>query len=171
MNVKKNLVLLGMMGVGKSTLAKIAANRQKLKYIDIDTIIEKKYGMKIPQIFEKKGEAFFRKKEEDETLAALDEDKCIIALGGGAFINKTIREKILKNFLSIWLDLNLNTINKRIKWNKKRPLVIEKNSKKKINKLYSQRKSIYKLAMHRINCNNLSKEKIVKKILFIYENQ
>ena len=115
--------------------------------------------------------AYFRKKEEDETLAALDEDESIIALGGGAFLNKTIREKILKNSLSIWLDLNLNTINKRIKWNKRRPLVIEKNSKKKINKLYSQRKSIYKLAMHRINCNNLSKEKIVRKILFIYENQ
>ena len=62
--MKKNLVLLGMMGVGKSTLGKVVAKKQELKFIDTDTIIEKKHSMKIAEIFEKKGEKFFRAEEE-----------------------------------------------------------------------------------------------------------
>jgi len=66
--VKKNLVLLGMMAVGKSTLGKIVAKKQDLEFIDIDEIIENKYAMKIGEIFKKKGEKYFRKEEEKEVL-------------------------------------------------------------------------------------------------------
>ena len=167
--MKKNLILIGMMGVGKSTLGKELAKKLNLKFIDTDSVIEKKCSMKISEIFEKKGEAFFRQKEEKEAIESINTIESVIALGGGAFINKSIRNEVLKNSLSFWLDLNLKTINKRIKWTKKRPLINEKNSILKINKLYSERKNIYKLAKYKINCNNLSKEKIVKKIISIYE--
>ena len=168
--MKINLVLLGMMGVGKSTLGKIVAKKLNLKFIDTDWNIEKKHSMRINEIFEQKGEEFFRREEELEVLECLKQNKKVIALGGGAFMNKNIRNSVLKNSLSFWLDLNLKTVHKRVKWNKKRPLLKKENADKIIKKLYLERKNIYKLAKYKINCNKLSKESIVKKILLFYEN-
>jgi len=168
--VKKNLVLLGMMAVGKSTLGKIIAKKLNLKFIDTDLNIEKKCSMKIFEIFENKGEDFFRSEEEREVIESLKKNKSVIALGGGAFMNKNIRNLILKNSLSFWLDLNLKAINKRVKWNNKRPLLNQENAGEVIKKLYSKRKNIYKLAKYKINCNMLGKEEIVKKIILLYEN-
>ena len=125
--------------------------------------------MKIWEIFKNKGEKFFRLEEEKEALECLKKNKTVIALGGGAFMNSAVRNSILKNAVSMWLDINLETINRRIKWNKKRPLLDGNNNQKKINKLYSERKNIYKLANHKINCNNLNKKNIAKKIIIFYE--
>jgi shikimate kinase len=171
MIVKKNLVLLGMMAVGKSTLAKIVAKKQKLDFVDIDKNVEKKNLMKIKEIFNQKGEAFFRSEEEKEVLKSLKKNNCVIALGGGAFINKTIRENVLKNSLSIWLDINIKKLNERVKWNSKRPLLKKDNNEKFLQKIYDERKKIYKLANHKIICDRLSKEKLVKKIIEIYDKQ
>ena len=168
-NVRKNLVLLGMMGVGKTTLGKIVAKKTGLKFIDTDTNIEENCLMKISEIFKKKGEKFFRLEENKEVLKSLKKSNSVIALGGGAFMDKTIRDSILKNAVSIWLDADLKDLNKRIKWSNKRPLLNEENNQKKINKLYDERKNIYKLANHKINCDNLSKESIAKKIITFYE--
>ena len=167
--MKKNLVLLGMMSVGKSTLGKIVAKKQGLKFVDTDFNIEKKFSMKISEIFKKKGEKFFRLEENKEVLKSLKKSNSVIALGGGAFMDKTIRDSILKNAVSIWLDADLKDLNKRIKWSNKRPLLNEENNQKKINKLYDERKNIYKLANHKINCDNQSKESIAKKIITFYE--
>jgi len=167
--VRKNLVLLGMMGVGKTTLGKIVAKKTGLKFIDTDANIEENCSMEISEIFKKKGEKFFRLEENKEVLKSLKESNSVIALGGGAFIDKIIRGNVLKNTISIWLDADLKDLNKRIKWNNKRPLLNEENNQKKINKLYDERKNIYKLANHKINCNNLSKESIAKKIITFYE--
>ena len=158
------------MGVGKSTLGKIVAKKLNLKIVDTDLNIEKKFSMKIWEIFKNKGEDFFRLEEEKEILECLKKNKTVIALGGGAFMNKNIRYLILKNSLSFWLDLNLKTITKRVKWSKKRPLLNHQNTEEIIKKLYSKRKNIYKLAKYRINCNKMRKEEIVKKIIFFYEN-
>ena len=167
--MKKNLVLLGMMGVGKSTLGKIVAKKQDLQFIDTDIIIEEKCSMKISEIFKKKGEHFFRLEEEKVVLKSLKKSNCVIALGGGAFMNESIRDFILKNAVSIWLDTDLKIISKRTKWNKKRPLLNKENNQKKINELYAKRKNIYKSANYKINCNNLTKENIVNKIITFYE--
>ena len=171
--MRKNLVLLGMMAVGKSTIGKIVAKKQNLKFIDTDQNIEKKRSMKISEIFKRKGEKFFRLLEEKEVLESLKKSECVIALGGGAFMKKTVRDKILKYSVSVWLDTNLTTLNKRVKWNKKRPLLDlnEEDSQTKLNELYAERKNIYKLANYRINCNNLSKENIANKIIVFYEKQ
>jgi len=169
--VKKNLVLLGMMGVGKSTLGKIVAKKHGLKFIDTDKNIERKFSMKIKEIFKKNGEAFFRKQEEKEAIEALGERDCVIALGGGTFVNKTVRDKILKETISIWLDVSLKILNQRTKWNKKRPLLDGQNNEIQINKLYKKRQKIYKLAKYRIDCDGLSKESIIKKITDFYEKQ
>ena len=157
------------MGVGKTTIGKIVAKKQGLEFVDTDINIEKKCSMKISEIFKKKGEKFFRIEEEKEVLKSLTKNNCVIALGGGAFVNESIRNSILKNAISMWLDTDLKTLNERIKWNKKRPLLDKKNNQIKINKLYSERKNIYKLATHRIVCDNLSKEDIANKIIIFYE--
>ena len=157
------------MGVGKSTLGKIIAKKLNLEFIDTDRNIEKKCLMKIVQIFNEKGEDFFRQKEEGEVLKSLEKNNCIIALGGGAFINNVIRENILKTSISIWLDDDLEVLNKRTKNNKKRPLLNMKNSKKEINKLYNFRKDIYNLANYKIDCRKESKSSIIKKIISVYE--
>ena len=167
--MKKNLVLLGMMAVGKTTLGKIVAKKQELKFIEIDSNIETKNSMTIKEIFKKKGEKFFRMVEEKEVLKSLEESNCVIALGGGAFMNKTLRENILKNAISIWLNVDIKTLNKRVKWNQKRPLLKEENNQKKITELYDERKDIYNLAIHEIACDNLSKKSIAEKIIELYE--
>ena len=169
--MRKNLVLLGMMGVGKSTVGKIIAKKQGLEYVDTDDKIEEKCSMKISEIFKEKGEKFFRLEEEKEVLNSLKKSNCVVALGGGAFMNRTVRNNILKNAVSVWLDNDLEIINKRIKWNKKRPLLDKKNNQKKINKLYAERKNIYKLANYKIDCDNLNKENIANKIIIFYEKQ
>ena len=158
-----------MMGVGKSTMGKIVAKKQSLGFIDTDNEIEKKWSMKIAEIFEQKGEKFFRLEEEKEVLKYLKKTNCVISLGGGAFMNRTIRNNILKNTVSIWLDNNLKILNKRTKWNKKRPLLDKEKGKIVINKLYEERKNIYKLANYRINCTNLNKKNIADKIIIFYE--
>ena len=84
-----------MMGVGKSTLGKIVAKKLNLEFIDTDAKIEEKWLMEISTIFKKKGEKFFRLEEEKEVLKSLKKNNCVIALGGGAFANKTVRNLII----------------------------------------------------------------------------
>ena len=157
------------MAVGKTTLGKIVAKKQELKFIDIDASIEKKNSMTIKEIFKKKGEKFFRMEEEKEVLKSLEKNNCVIALGGGAFMNKTLRENILKNSISIWLNVDIKTLSKRVKWNQKRPLLKQESNQKKLTELYTERKDIYKLADHKIVCDKLSKANIAKKIIALYE--
>ena len=167
--MKKNLVLLGMMAVGKTTLGKIVAKKQELEFIDTDANIEKKNSMTIKEIFIKKGEKFFRTEEEKEVLKSLEKNNCVIAIGGGAFINKTLRENILNNAISIWLDIDIKILSKRAKWNQKRPLLKKENNQQKLKDLYAKRKNIYKIANHKITCDNLAKENIAKKIIALHE--
>ena len=92
--MKKNLVLIGMMGSGKSTIGKILSNKAKLNLIDIDKLIEKKTNLKISDVFKNKGKKFFRKIEEKITINSLKSSNNIIATGGGAFLNDRIRKEI-----------------------------------------------------------------------------
>ena len=94
----------------------------------------------------------------------------LIALGGGAFINKNIRDASSKNCVSFWLDLDAKTICQRIKVNMKRPLLNYNTTEHEIAKLYEARKKIYSLSDFRIDCNSKVKDKIIEEILKIYEN-
>ena len=158
-----------MMGVGKSTLAKIVAKKLDMELINIDKNIEKKNSMNIKEIFTKKGEDFFRIEEEKEVLKSLKKNNCLIDLGGGAFMNEKIRDNVLKNAISVWLDVNISTITKRVSWSQRRPLLEKGNAKKIMQELYDKRKKIYKLANHKIVCDKIEKENLAKKIITIYE--
>tara|TARA_B110000003_G_scaffold263796_1_gene287934 strand:+ start:434 stop:946 length:513 start_codon:yes stop_codon:yes gene_type:complete len=168
MKLKKNLVLLGMMGSGKSTVGRLVSKKLSQKFIDIDDIIEEESKMKINEIFKKKGENFFRNLEEKITLKQLDNCNIIISLGGGAFINDKIRKEVLKNNLSFWLNWNAYTLLNRIKKSKKRPLAFNLNDTK-LMELITNRSKIYSKAKFKINCQKLSKNEITKKIITLYE--
>ena len=125
MDSKGNIVFLGMMGSGKTSLGSLISKKLNLDFYDTDQIIEKKVGMKISKIFKIKGENFFRKVEEEITLDILKKDNVVIALGGGTFLNKNIRDKILDSHLSFWLKWNSKTIINRINKSEKRPLAFK----------------------------------------------
>ena len=168
MKSKENLVFIGMMGSGKSSIGLLVARRLKLNFIDIDNEIEKKLGTTISKTFEDKGEEYFRKVEEKITLNKLKKHSSVISLGGGAFINEKIRKEILKNHISFWLNWSDNILLKRIKNSKKRPLAI-KLSDDLIIDLIQKRSTIYSKAMFEIKCDNLTKNEVVNKIIEIYE--
>ena len=169
MNSNKNLVFLGMMGSGKSSIGNLVSKKLDLPFVDVDNLIVEDAGMSISEIFEKKGENYFRNVEEKTTLKCLKKIKNVISLGGGGFINAKIRKEILTDHFSFWLNWDDSTLIRRIKNSKKRPLVF-KATDQEIRKIIKYRSKIYSNAQFKINCNKLTKTEIVKKIIKIYES-
>ena len=169
MKSKGNIVFLGMMGSGKTSIGKLVSKKLKLNFFDTDNEIENEVGMKISKIFKEKGERYFREIEEKITSNILEKKNIVISLGGGTFINKNIREKILSKHLSFWLNWKPEILIRRIKNSSKRPIVIHSSSSE-LNNLIKKRSIIYAKALYNIDCNELTKTQVVNKILNIYEN-
>ena len=159
-----------MMGVGKSTIGSLLSKKLKMPFEDLDNKIEMRESLKIKEIFDLKGEEYFRKVEENVSLNMIKERGKIIALGGGTFVNKLVREKIKKSCFSIWLDLPPREIFDRVKKNKGRPLLMNAKSVKDVEKIYLNRKKIYALADYKLDCNLKKIEDISSEIEKIYEN-
>jgi shikimate kinase/shikimate kinase/3-dehydroquinate synthase len=168
MKSKENLVFLGMMGSGKSSIGSIISKKLNIDFIDIDEEIEKNLGMTISKIFEIKGERYFRKIEETITLKILKKSKMVISLGGGAFLNNKIKKEILDNHISFWLNWDMKSLINRIKDSKKRPVAFNATTNE-LSNLIKKRSIIYSKAMYKIDCENLSKNEVVNNILKIYE--
>ena len=168
MNLNKNIVLLGMMGSGKSTIGYLLSKNTNFIFLDVDKFIEKETNLKIHDIFQKKGENYFRDIEEKITLKLLKSKGIVISLGGGGFLNKNIRKEILKNHISFWLKWKSSTIINRISRSKKRPLAFNLNESN-LKKLINERSNIYDEAKFKINCETLTKNMIVKNIIELYE--
>ena len=158
-----------MMGVGKSTIGKKLAKKLKYNFTDLDKLIEIKEKLSINLIFKNKGEDYFREIERSIALQELKKKKSVIALGGGAYLDKSIRISAKKLSLSFWLDVNVDILIKRLSRTKKRPLLYKKNISDTIKKIYLERKKTYKEADFRIKCNLLTSNEIVDKILKLYE--
>ena len=169
MNNNKNLVLLGMMGAGKSTIGSLISKKLNIKFIDIDLAIEKETKMTISQIFEKKGEAYFRNIEKKATINTLNIKNTVIALGGGGFLNEEIRKIITSNHCSFWLNWDASILLNRIKNNKKRPIAFNSTDVELMN-LIKKRSKTYLKAQYKIDCDKSTKNQIVKKIINLYEN-
>ena len=167
--MRKNLTLTGMMGVGKSTVGKNLAKKLKYNFIDVDKLIENKEGMSINIIFKSKGESYFRKIENDTTLSVLKKNSSVISLGGGAFLNNSIRRSSKRFSVSFWLDVPTEKLIRRLSKSKQRPLLYKKNINETVKKIYFERKKIYNEADYRIKCNSLESEEIANKILNLYE--
>ena len=169
MKSKKNLVLLGMMGSGKSTIGRLISKKLNFKFFDIDKIIEKQTNMEISEIFQKKGEIFFREIEKKLSIKFLYNKNCVISLGGGAFIDHLIRKQTKSKSITFWLANDFKTTIARIRKRTNRPIAQSLNDDE-LKELIKKRSKIYSKANYKINCKDLDKNKIVEKILKIYEN-
>ena len=167
--MSKNLVLTGMMGVGKSTIGRSLAKALSYSFVDVDNLIEKKEGCSINLIFKNKNEKYFRKLENEISLNELEKKSSVISLGGGAFLDNSIRRAVKNTSISFWLDVEISEIVKRLKNSQKRPLLLDGNLNETVNKIYMKRKKSYSEADFRIKCSFLKPDVIVKKILEIYE--
>ena len=158
-----------MMGVGKSTVGKNLAQKLSYNFVDIDRTIESREGSSINLIFKNKSESYFRKLENEISLEKLKKKNTVISLGGGAFLNKSIRREVKNTSVSFWLDVDVSELIKRLKKNKKRPLLYNINLNVTVNKIYLERKKTYSEADFRIKCNFLKTNIIVNKVLKLYE--
>ena len=165
MKLNKNLILVGMMASGKSTIGRLLAKKLNLKFFDTDFIIEKKTKMRIFEIFEKKGESVFRNLEKKITLNLINKNNCVISFGGGAFINEIIRKAAKKKNTTIWLNWDLETLIDRIKKNNNKRPVASNLSNNELKDLLINRSKIYSKAKYKINCENMGKAEIVDSII------
>ena len=129
---KKNICIMGLMGSGKSIIGKDLSKYLNLKFYDTDKEIELKTKKSINEIFEEDGESYFREIEEKICIELLNQNNCVISLGGGSIINKKIRKAINQNSYSIYLQVKLNNLVNRLKSSKKRPLLNKNLNKKEI---------------------------------------
>tara|TARA_B100001029_G_C14847249_1_gene331684 strand:- start:45 stop:557 length:513 start_codon:yes stop_codon:yes gene_type:complete len=169
MKSDKNIVLIGMMGSGKSSIGKIISKKLNLDFVDIDNKIEEKENNNISNIFKNRGEVYFRDIEEKLSIHYLKLQNRVISLGGGGYINPNIRKQCLKNSVSIWLNWKQETLINRINKSKKRPIAMKLNLSE-LKSLIFERSKIYNLSDYKINCDKLEKNQIAKKIMKIYEN-
>mgnify|MGYP001252946922 CR=1 FL=1 len=163
MKYNKNLILIGYMAAGKSSIGRLLAKKLNLKFFDTDFIIEKKTKVKIFEIFKKKGETYFRNLEKKIVLSLLNRNNSVISLGGGAF-NEKVRKVAQKNSVTIWLNWSTKTLIDRIKKNNKRP-VASNLSNNQLKDLLIKRSKIYSKANYKVECENMEKTEIVDKII------
>ena len=160
---RKNICFIGLMGSGKSVIGKELASFYKLSFFDSDHEIEKSTGNKINQIFKNHGELYFREIEEKVCEKLLTLENVVIALGGGSILSKKTRKLIKMNSYSIYVEVDINILENRLKYSKKRPLLHNVNKKNKLNDLLSERLIYYNMANLKIK-NNFDKKNILNDI-------
>jgi shikimate kinase len=141
--LNRTVVLVGMMGAGKSTIGRRLAQRLEAKFIDADTEIERAAGCTIPEIFSSLGEAGFREGERRVISRLLDDPPHILALGGGAFADPITRKKTKERAASIWIDTDLDTLFQRVSRRTNRPMLYVSDPRAELEKLLNARISSY----------------------------
>lgn len=141
---KKIIVLVGIMGVGKTTIGNRLAKKLAIDFIDSDKKIEKDLGKTINDIFTQNSEEYFRKIEKETIKNIISEDQpLILSIGGGAFNDKDTRKLIKEETVSIWLNADLDVILERVSRNNKRPLLNNVDKKETLTKILEERKIFY----------------------------
>ncbi|EJF97170.1 shikimate kinase [Bartonella taylorii] len=162
---KRALVLVGLMGAGKSVIGKRVATILHLPFYDSDQEIEKAANMTITELFETYGEPEFRALEQRVILNLIKKKPLVLATGGGAYINQDIRKAIHQNGISIWLKVDLDILMKRVSRRPTRPLLQTENPKETMKKLMEQRYPIYAKANLTINSHKESHHTVAKNVI------
>jgi shikimate kinase len=160
-----NIILVGFMGTGKSAIGKKLAQSLGMGYLDTDEIIEKREGCKIFQIFQEKGESYFRKVETQMVKEVARWDNYVIATGGGVVLKEENMAALRKNGLIVCLSADPETIWKRIAEDQSRPLLKCKNPKKRIESLLKERQPYYQKVDFVIETSKLKDEEVVERII------
>ncbi len=142
----KTVVLVGMMGAGKTAVGRALAAKLGVPFLDSDAEIESAANMTIPEIFERDGEPFFRAKESQVIGRLLDEEKGILSTGGGAFLAGQNRQMITQRGVSVWLKADLNVLWNRVKHKDTRPLLRTDDPHATLRALYEERVPVYSQA-------------------------
>ncbi|UTR13584.1 shikimate kinase [Salipaludibacillus sp. LMS25] len=140
---EKSIVLIGFMGVGKTTIGQLVAEKLSRDFIDIDKVIEDNYGMPITDIFEKVGERAFREKEKDVIIHFSEKKQNVLSLGGGAFLQEDVRQVCLKKCLVFYLDVSWEAWKERIPMLIDSRPVLKDKSIEEIEALFYARRHIY----------------------------
>ena len=143
---EKIIVLIGLMGAGKTSVGRKLAKLINMDFVDVDEEITKAAGCSVEDIFFKYGEDAFRDVEERVMARLLGEKTRVLATGGGAFINKNIRTSIKEHGVSVWLNADLETLWKRVKHKRSRPLLRTENPRETLANIYKDRVKTYCLA-------------------------
>ena len=158
---RRSVVLVGMMGAGKSTIGRRLAARLRLPFLDADIEIEAAAGMSIPDIFETHGEPHFRDGEARVIARLLDGGPAVIATGGGAFMREETRERIRHKAVSIWLKADVEIIMKRVRRRADRPLLQTPDPAATVDRLLGEREPVYQNAEITIWSRDVPHERIV----------
>ncbi len=161
----RSIVLVGMMGVGKSTIGRRMAARLKLPFVDADTEIESAARMTIPEIFERHGEPYFRDGEARVIARLLDDGPLVLATGGGAFMREETRARIKAKALSIWLKADPDIIMRRVRRRADRPLLQTADPEATVARLLGEREPIYSNADMTIFSRDVPHDRIVEECL------
>lgn len=140
---KRSVVLIGMMGAGKSSVGRRLAKALSLPFVDADAEIEKAAGMSISDIFAKHGEPEFRSGERRVVSRLLDEQPAVIATGGGAWMDESTREKVRASGVSVWLKADVDVLLKRVKKRGGRPLLKNGDPEQVLRNLLAEREPVY----------------------------
>jgi shikimate kinase len=159
------IVLIGMMGVGKSTVGRLLGAELGLKFIDTDDEIEKAADLSIAEIFERFGEDYFRDGERRVISRLIGEGPAVIATGGGAFINNQTRALIKEQCHSVWIDADLDVLVTRVSRRNHRPLLIGKDPREVLTGLFETRGPIYALADFHVRSDSTPHNSTVDQIL------
>ena len=144
--LKKTIVLVGMMGAGKTAVGRALAQRLGVSFLDSDAEIEVAANRTVPEIFERDGEPFFRTKETQIIERLLAEKRCVLSTGGGAFLSEQNRMNISGKGISVWLNADLELLWNRVRNKDTRPLLRTPNPKSTLQDIYDQRVPTYALA-------------------------
>jgi shikimate kinase len=162
----RSVVLVGMMGAGKSTIGRRLATRLRLPFLDADSEIELAHaGMTIPEIFETHGEPYFRDGEARVIARLLCGGPCVLATGGGAFIREETRGRISDKAISIWLKADADTIMRRVRRRADRPLLRTADPAATVGRLIEEREPVYQHADITIWSRDVPHEKIVEECI------
>jgi shikimate kinase len=161
----RSVVLVGMMGAGKSTIGRRLAARLRLAFLDADAEIEAAAGMSIPDIFETRGEPDFRDGEARVIARLLDSGPAVLATGGGAFMREETRQRIRDKAVSIWLKADADIIMRRVKRRADRPLLQTEDPEATVDRLIREREPFYQLADLQVWSRDVPHEKIVDECL------
>jgi shikimate kinase len=162
---RRSVVLVGMMGAGKSTIGRRLAARLRLPFIDADIEIEAAASMSIPDIFATHGELYFRDGEARVIARLLDNGPAVIATGGGAFMREETRSRIRDKAVSIWLKADADVIMKRVKRRADRPLLQTEDPAATVSRLLEAREPVYQSADLTIWSRDVPHDRIVDECL------
>jgi len=159
------IVLVGLMGVGKSTIGRRLAERLGFPFIDADHEIESAAGKSIPEIFADHGEDYFRDGERKVIARLLDGGACVLATGGGAYINDETRELIRKKGVSVWLKAELPLLMSRVSRRSNRPLLQSHDPQAVMRRLMEERYPIYSTADVTVLSRDVAHSAIVNDVI------